>query len=166
MKTLWLIRHAKSSWADAEQADIERPLNERGYQDLRFMPERMSSAGVPLPEIFISSPAIRAYSTALIYAQHLRYPAEKIVLRDSLYESSVFDYLEVIARIEQPFESAVVFGHNPVLTQLINRISNATLDNLPTCGIAGVAFKTNSWTDVLDGEGVIRYFDFPKNPAT
>lgn len=166
MKTLWLIRHAKSSWADAEQADIERPLNDRGYHDLRFMPARLAASGTPIPEVFISSPAIRAYSTALMFAQHLRYPSEKIVLRESLYESSVFDYLEVIAGIPATYNSAAVFGHNPVLTQLINRISNATLDNLPTCGMAGITFKTDSWTDVLDGEGIIRYFDYPKNPAT
>lgn len=166
MKTLWLIRHAKSSWADSEQSDIERPLNERGYQDLRYMPARMAVSAATKPEIFISSPAIRTYSTALLFAQHLRYPTEKIILRDALYESSVFDYLEVVAGIAQSYRAAAIFGHNPVLTQLINRISNATLDNLPTCGIAAVEFKTNIWSSVLDGEGVVRYFDYPKNPGT
>ena len=98
MKTLFLVRHAKSSWTQLHLPDIDRPLNERGYNDAHLVSKTMLHK-TKLPDQMISSSAVRAMTTALIFARTFAYPEEKIQIESQLYETTVQDYLHVISRV-------------------------------------------------------------------
>ena len=161
MKTLFLVRHAKSSWADPALSDQERPLNERGERDASRMGKRLAARGIK-PDIMISSPALRAYSTAVKIAAELGYPKFDIQLNDKLYFEGASGMLKVIHELIPKVGAAMVFGHNPTMTELVNDLAQTDIDNVPTCGIAEIYFDIESWEDVDQGKGKMELFDYPK----
>ena len=112
MKKIFLIRHAKSDWNNPEIKDIERPLNDRGYSNAN----QMSKGFKTIPDLIVSSPAIRAISTALIFAGNLNYDPNKIQIRKELYETSVKDYLSVIHQLDDQYNTMMLFAHNPTIS--------------------------------------------------
>lgn len=156
MKKLFLIRHAKSDWTNPELKDIERYLNERGYSNANMMSAKFNQT----PDLIISSPAIRAMSTALIFARNLNYNANNIVIKQELYESTVQDYLSVINSIDNTFESVLLFAHNPTISDVAQILTQALPMEMPTCAIVGIKFDTNDWKKAKSGELVL--FDYPK----
>lgn len=156
MKKLFLIRHAKSDWTNPELKDIERYLNERGYSNANMMAAKFNHK----PDLIISSPAIRAMSTALIFARHVNYNANTIVIKQELYESSITDYLSVINAIDNQFSSVLLFAHNPTISNVAQTLTQALPMEMPTCAIAGINFDTNDWKKAKSGELVL--FDYPK----
>ena len=156
MKTLFLIRHAKSDWTNPELKDIERFLNERGYSNANMMAAKFNHK----PDLIISSPAIRAMSTTLIFARHLNYHANTIAIKQELYESSVKDYLSVINSIDNQFDTALLFAHNPTISDVAQHLTQALPMELPTCAIAGISFEVNDWKKAKEGE--LFLFDYPK----
>ena len=156
MKTLYLIRHAKSDWTNPELKDIERYLNERGYSNANMMSTKFDR----VPDLIISSPAIRAMSTALIFARNLNYNANNIVIKQELYESSVQDYLSVINSIDNNFNTVLLFAHNPTISDVAQTLTQALPMDMPTCAIAGIKFDIIDWEKAKKGELVL--FDYPK----
>lgn len=166
MKTLYLIRHAKSSWKDPELRDFERPLNKRGKRDAPDMGQRLKDSKIKA-DIIISSPAKRAFKTAKIIAKEIKYPVKKIVKKDSVYLADVPTLVKVIHKISDKQHQAMLFGHNPGLTMLANFLVNGQqLENIPTCGIFCVEFEIDSWKEVEQGIGKLLFFDYPKKPLT
>ena len=161
MKTLFLVRHAKSSWDNAALSDEERPLNKRGEQDAPRMGKRLVSRGVT-PDILISSPAVRAYSTAVKIAAEIGYPKEAIKVSDKLYFEGSGGMLDVIHSLKPEINVAMLFSHNPTITELINDLANTTIDNVPTCGVAEIRFDIETWESVDEGLGAMQLFDYPK----
>ncbi len=160
MKTLYLVRHAKSSWKHTELSDFERPLNKRGKNNAPFMGKLLSDKGVN-PELVISSPAKRASVTAKIIASEINYPEEKIVIDENIYEATGRNLLEIISGTEEKYNSVMLFGHNPGLTVLQNNLSDHFIDNIPTCGVVALEFKT-FWEEIeLNSAGFI-FFEYPK----
>ena len=162
MLTLFLVRHAKSEWANDYLKDVDRPLNERGYRDAQQMSESLLSKKF-LPELIITSPAIRATSTALIFSRTLRYGPVGIRFEEKLYESSVKEYIDVVSNLDASKTSVMLFGHNPTITGLSNSLTSPFADNIPTCGVVGIRFKTKQWMDVPSTTGELFLYDFPKN---
>ena len=119
MKTLTLVRHAKSSWKDRRLSDRERPLNKRGEHDAPMMGKRLVDAGIR-PSLIISSPAVRAWATAKVFAKDLGYPIEFLQREDDLYLASVDNMLDAIATQSSSFNSLMLFSHNPGLTDFAN----------------------------------------------
>jgi phosphohistidine phosphatase len=156
MKTLYLIRHAKSDWNNPQLKDIERHLNERGYESANYMSQKFGKT----PDLIISSPAIRAISTSLIFARNLKYHANTIVIKQELYESSVKDYLSVINSIDNAFETVLLFAHNPTISDVAQQLTQALPMEMPTCAIAGINFETDDWKKAKEGKLVL--FDYPK----
>ncbi len=161
MKKLFLIRHAKSDpiaigWTNPELKDIERYLNERGYANANKMAAKFNHK----PDLIISSPAIRAISTALIFARHLNYQANNISIKQELYETSVKDYLSVIHSIDNNFNIVLLFAHNPTISDTAQHLTQALPMELPTCAIAGISFDVSDWKSVKQGE--LFLFDYPK----
>lgn len=166
MKTLFLIRHAKSEWANENLADIDRPLNARGYKDAHFMSGQLKKNKF-IPEQLITSPAIRATSTALIFARNLDYDCATIQIKKMLYETTVKEYIKVISETENLKKSLMLFAHNPTLTLLANSLTKPFTENIPTCGIVGVHFKIKDWKEILTAtSGELFLFDFPKKLDT
>lgn len=161
MKTLYLIRHAKSSWSDAGLTDFERPLNPRGLRDAPFMGKLLKEKNVS-PDKIISSSAVRAYTTARTIAMELNYPVEKIETTDVIYEASASEILNVIQSIDNNVETLIVFGHNPGFTSLSNYLSDKQVDNIPTCGISCIEFEVDTWEEVNINKGKLTAFEFPK----
>lgn len=145
MKTLILVRHAKSDWGYEFLNDIDRPLNERGYRDA-YSQSKWYKDNWIMPEIIISSPAIRAISTALIFARTLKYDEQKIIIRHGIYDATTDNFLDNIHQLSEDINVAMFFGHNPTITNLFNLLSeNIFIDNIPTCGIMKLEFDVNNW---------------------
>jgi len=166
MKTLYLIRHAKSSWDNPDQADIERPLNKRGEKDAPNMAKRLKEKRVT-PDMMISSPAVRAYDTCKKFAKVLDFEKGKIKLDKRLYHANEDQLLSVIQEIKDhdrdDEEVILLFGHNPGLTEFANLLLNETIDNIPTCGVVKASLNIRHWKDIKFGCGQLDFFDFPKS---
>ncbi len=162
MKRLFVLRHAKSSWADDSLADDQRPLNKRGKRDAPVIAQRLRQAQHQ-PDLILSSPARRALKTACIVASELGISVDDILQNDALYLASVEDILAVLAQIPPTSANAMIVGHNPGLTHLINTLGDVQLDNLPTSGVFILDLPIAHWADVsgqLSGE--VSYYDYPK----
>ena len=144
MKSLTIVRHAKSSWKDRGLADRERPLNKRGERDAPIMGKRVAEAGIR-PSQIISSPAVRAWTTARIFARELGYPPEFLQREDGLYLGSLDNLLDVIATQDNGFNNLMLFGHNPGLTDLVNYLVPGLTSNLPTTGVVSVNLDCDDW---------------------
>lgn len=158
---LWLIRHAKSSWAIDGIDDIDRPLNARGYSDAHDMARRLKKI---VPQgLIVSSPAVRAVSTAFIFARHLGIDASGVLVRPLLYEQPLESYLTVIGGFPQDHAHVLLFGHNPVITDTANLLAGTTIDEIPTAGIIGISFEEHTWKKAAASGGKLSFYDFPKN---
>ena len=159
MKTLLLVRHAKSSRDDPALPDKERPLNERGMRDAPKVGERLSEQGVK-PDLILSSPAVRALATAEIIARKLGYKVKDIVVDERLYATTPDNLLRVIRKIGDKSKRVMLFGHNPEFTELAHRLSSDIAD-MPTCAIAEFRFDTKKWSDVGNVEPAESTLDGP-----
>jgi phosphohistidine phosphatase len=146
MKTLFLVRHAKSSRDDPLLPDRDRPLDERGLRDARRMGERLAKRGVR-PDVILSSPARRALTTAEVLARKLDYRVKDIVVDARLYAATPDVVLAVVRAIDDGVERAMVFGHNPELAALAHRLSGKIAE-MPTCAVAELKYDVESWSSV------------------
>lgn len=162
MKTLYIVRHAKSDKDHSVPEDIDRPLNPRGYTDAHTMGSKLNDTRKK-PELIISSPAVRALTTALIFSRKFNYDAKKIILEPQLYETGAKEYLKVIAGVDNSVSSVMLFGHNSTITNLVNDLTKPFTENVPTCGVIGISFATDNWKEITPGAGKLVLYDFPKN---
>jgi phosphohistidine phosphatase len=158
---LTLIRHAKSSWAEAGLSDFERPLNARGQRDAPLMAERLRAAGIQ-PQRLVSSPALRALSTARLFRPILGV-AEPIVMEPRIYEASLATLLGVVSELDPSERSIVLFGHNPGLSELAECLSGQTLGALPTCAAVTLTFSGDGWGAARRGLARLEALRFPKD---
>ena len=160
MKTLYLVRHAKSDWSDQSLTDFDRPLNKRGKKDGPFMGKVLREKEVA-PDIIISSPAKRAKKTAIEIAEKLSYTVKRIIFIEELYDASSKEILHIVKSIDEQNNSAMIFGHNPGLTLLNNYISNKYIDNIPTTGIVALSLDVK-WSEVDKFSCKQLFFEYPK----
>lgn len=164
LRRLTLLRHAKSSWADGDLPDRDRPLNDRGERDAPMMGARMRARGAR-PTLILTSPALRARRTAQIIAREINYPQEFLQREAELYLAPPDGITAVIARQDDSFRDMVVCGHNPGLTELANRLTGAGIDNVPTCGMVVVELELDSWSRLPGHRGHLALFDYPRRTA-
>lgn len=162
MKTLLLIRHAKSSWDQVGLSDFDRPLNERGKKDAPLMAKRMKEKGLRLDHL-VSSPAKRARKTARYFAEAFGFNKEDIRLADELYGATHPEFLKVVTEISDRHETVAVFSHNPGITGFASSLTNVRVDDMPTCAVFAVHVETESWKDFEQAEKRFLFFDYPKN---
>ena len=160
MKTLFLVRHAKSSRDDTAIPDKDRPLNDRGKRDAPKMGERLSKRDLK-PDLILSSPARRALRTAEIIAKKLDYRLKDIVVDDRLYAGEADDLIRVIHKLGDKLERVMMFGHNPELTELAHRLSSK-ITHMPTCAIAEFTFDAKSWSYIGKAKPSSVTLDYPK----
>lgn len=161
MKILTLVRHAKSSWSDATLSDRKRPLNKRGKRDAPEMGRRIADHGIR-PSLIISSPAQRAWTTAKIIAGAIAYPREFLQREDSLYLASLDDFLDVLVAQDKEFNSIMVVGHNPGMTDFANFLSPGLTNNLPTAGVVSVEIQQDHWNLYERPRTRLLVHDYPK----
>lgn len=161
MKTLTLVRHAKSSWDYPELRDRDRPLNKRGERDAPVMGQRISAAGIR-PSLIITSPAVRALTTAKTIAAEIDYPLEFLQREAGLYLASLDDFLAIVAAQDAGFNNIMVVGHNPGLTAFANFLSPSLTSNVPTSGVVCVNVDRENW-DLRDRPVTeLVLYDYPK----
>lgn len=161
MKTVYIVRHAKSSWEDFTLSDHDRPLLPVGVKRTKKIAEYLKDKGVH-PDLMMSSSAVRALETAKIIAGVIGYPVKKIKVEKRLYDASAEDILAELYALPDQVESVMVFGHNPTLTYLVNHFVKSGIDNLPTSGVVGINFKTGRWQNIPGAPFSVDLIVFPK----
>lgn len=161
VKTLTLIRHAKSSWDLPALDDRDRPLNPRGRRDAPEMARRLAERGFA-PDRIVTSPALRALRTAEIFAAAIGYPLPRVVLDPRLYDLEAEDLLALVRSLEAGLNWVAWVGHNPALTDLAGRLAGKSLPNVPTCGVVELGFVSADWGAVGRRRPDTFVFDFPK----
>lgn len=161
MKTLYLVRHGKSSWDNPDLDDVDRPLSKRGKRDAPIIGDRLAKRGV-FPDLIISSTAERAYATCEVIAKKLKYPIAEIEVNGDVYHANERELLSVVRGCDNLWKTLMVFGHNPGFTDFANRLTNEDIDNIPTGGVFACTFDVDNWYDVDFGSGKMVLFDYPK----
>lgn len=165
MKTLYLIRHAKSDRSDPSLNDFERPLNKRGEHDAPFMGHILAKAGVH-PDLILSSPALRAKTTAVLIAKQIQFATDKIEYAESLYLADADTMMRVLQTIPSSVQNVFLIAHNPGLTELSDALCESAIDTIPTCGIVALRLKKDDWISIGNHSAELVSFDYPKKHKT
>ncbi len=158
MKTVFLVRHAKAEHGDLP--DRDRPLADRGLQDASTMGARLAARHLK-PDLMLSSPALRALTTAQLFADEIGHDRKLILVDERLYASSADVLLAIVQGLDARLQRVMLFGHNPEFAELAHRWSN-TIFAMPTCAVAEFGFDTKSWADLGTVAPINATLDSPK----
>lgn len=150
MKTIVLIRHAKSSW-DLDVSDLKRPLSRRGFTDAGLVSKAFKTYNFA-PDAIFSSPANRAHTTCRLFMDQLDLNSELLTLDEQLYDFGGNQVRRFIKSLDDNLENVMIFGHNHAFTSLANSLGNRDIDNLPTSGLVMIKFDVDQWTLLSRGE--------------
>lgn len=160
MKTLYIVRHAKSSWKYEGVEDIDRPLKERGINDAHLMSTFLSKE-IQRPDVFISSNANRALHTAVIFCRNFNYPFSNLKIKKELYSFSDGYLVKTVKALDDSFDSAIIFSHDHGINTFVNKFGSKPIAHVSTCGVIGIRFDEKHWKNVKKGNTVL--IEFPKN---
>lgn len=160
MKKLFLIRHAKSDWADPGIKDFDRPLNHRGLRDAPVMARRLKDI-LKHVDILISSPALRAKTTAAFFSELYSTSKNNVLHDPRIYDAGFSQLLQVVNELDNKYHVVLLFGHNPGFSDLTTYLGGMHID-MPTCSIAELEFEVESWSMVSANSGKLASFDYPK----
>lgn len=161
MKTLYLVRHGKSELGGPSIADFDRPLNERGLQTVPLMGMRLRQAD-HIPQHIISSPAVRASTTAQLLAEQLDYPLDAIIYEPQLYQADEKGLLMIVNELNEGDDHVMLVGHNPGMSLFANYLTGGHFGSLPTSSIFAIHFKVDEWSAVRTASGKCWFFEHPK----
>ena len=161
MKTIYIVRHAKSSWNTIDLPDEQRPLLEKGKKRTKKVIDYLLENNIKVDYI-ISSHAVRALETAKIMAHALKYPVENIKIDPQIYFSNGDSIMNQFYDLPDRFDSVMIVGHNPTLTDFVNYFLKSPIDNLPTSGVASFSFDTDKWEKVPVADRKTNFILFPK----
>ena len=163
MKTLYIVRHAKSSWAYQGIKDIDRPLKKRGINDSYLMSKELANK-IDRPAVMISSSANRALHTAMIFCESFKFPLANLQIKKSLYSFSDGYLIKTIKALDDGFDSAMIFSHDHGINDFVNNFGNEEIIHVPTCGVIGIKFNTKHWKNIkpIKSNGKTFLFDYPK----
>lgn len=160
MKTLYIVRHAKSSWEYPSTKDIDRPLKERGINDA-YLISKVLQKKVKCPDVFLSSCANRALHTGMIFSYTFNYPLANIKISKSLYSFSDGYLIKTVKALDDGFKSAIVFSHDHGINTFVNKFGSEPISHVPTCGVIGIKFDTKHWKNIKKGKTFLQ--EFPKH---
>ena len=161
MKTLYLLRHAKSSWDDPELKDLERPLADRGLRGIPKMASRFQQRGDTV-DCVVTSPALRAKTTAKMIADQIGFPPDQVASNPEFYFAGVGMFMKAVSLLDANCQSAMLVGHNPTITEFADGICGRRIDHIPTCGLLKLQFPVQQWEEIQAVLGELVYFDYPK----
>jgi phosphohistidine phosphatase len=164
MKKLLLIRHAKSSWADAGMDDFDRPLNERGKVDAPSMAKRLLNKEVKI-DAFMSSTANRAQKTCALFMKEYGIDKEQMLLQPELYLAPPEVFIKCIEEIDDQIKTIAVVAHNPGITDFANSLTQTKVDDMPTCAVYAVEIATDKWKKFRTAKKEFCFFEYPKKPS-
>lgn len=160
MKTLYIVRHAKSSWKYESVKDIDRPLKERGINDAHLV-SKLLVKKISRPDTFISSVANRALHTAVIFCRNFDYPLTHLKIKKELYSFSDGYLVKTVKALDDSFNSAIIFSHDHGINTFVNKFGSRPLAHVPTCGVVAIEFDEKHWKNIKTGKTIL--VDFPKN---
>jgi phosphohistidine phosphatase len=164
MKKIIFVRHAKAEDPSEMVIDFERSLTPKGKNTSEQMAKKLKEREKG-NTLFVTSPAFRAFETALVFARVLGYDPDDIILKTSLYSKATLNaFSEIFENISNDKDSVVLFGHNPSFTEIPDRLSKNGCDFLPKSGIVCLSFKTDTWRGIVREKGIIEYFLKPEKP--
>jgi len=161
-KKLILLRHAKSSWDANVNTDFERPLNDRGKMDAPRMAEFFSQQSIPIDLIYSSS-AVRAVTTAKVFRSQLGVSEARFIEDERVYRAGVNQLQALLRELHDDWNSVMVVGHNPTMTDCANALCDDEVENIPTCGIYAMELDIDSWRKSMNGVGRKLFFQRPKS---
>jgi phosphohistidine phosphatase len=161
MKTIYFLRHAKSSWKDAELSDIDRPLNKRGRENAPLMGRHLRTLRVK-PQLIIASPSKRTMTTALIVADRIGYEERNIKIDMELYGANVAQIARLLYHLDDNLKKVMLVGHNPSFTLIVDYFTGQPIDNMPTSGLVQIDFDVKSWQEITPKTGKLILFEYPK----
>ena len=161
MKTLYLVRHAKSSWSMPNKDDMDRPLLENGLKRTRLMIDFLKKRQTKV-DLILSSPAVRAYETAKLLAWALEIPEEAIRQENGIYAADASRLSDQFFDLPDSSKSLMMVGHNPGMTDFANQFLYPKIEMLPTSGMVGLEFDTDKWEDILNCKHRKLFVVFPK----
>ena len=156
MKKLLLIRHARAIH-ETGYADFERPLQYSGLHDAGVMAARLHENGI-IPQLLISSPALRTITTANIFSEHLSIP--KAETNKEIYEADRETLVSLVSELPANHDFIGLVGHNPGISQLLFYLTGEMRD-METCAAALIEFWVDDWAAIINGSGSITYYSFP-----
>ena len=158
MRTLYLLRHAKSSWKDASLSDFERPLKRRGREAAQLVGERLAQEKLKNP-VLICSPAVRTRETAELVLKSSKLRVEER-WDERIYEASLRDLRQVVTEIPDDKKVVILVGHNPGFEELLAFLTGESR-RMPTAALAKIEFEV-SWKDIEARSGKLDWFTTPK----
>jgi len=159
MKSVTLIRHVKSDWSNL-LTDFDRPIREDRKEDALQMAKEIAKKGL-LPELIVSSPAVRTLQTSKLFCGKWKYPFGKVIRSKGLYECLAKDIFDIIKKTDDEYGSIAIICHNPAITDFVNQYSDCSVDNVPTTGAVHIRFEVKHWKDI-NGGGKLSWFIYPK----
>lgn len=160
MKTLLLLRHAKSDWGDSSLKDFDRPLADRGERDAPRIGKALRKRGVT-PDVIVASPAARAKATVQAAMKAAKVELN-VTFDESIYGASSAELMKLIRRLPDANECALLVGHNPGFEDLVGRLTGSE-ERMPTAALACIEFQIEHWNDVDDGKGKLVWLLTPKH---
>lgn len=166
-RTLVMIRHAKSSWANPLQSDYERPLNDRGKEQAPEMGKILNEHKI-IPDLIIASSAKRTRQTAKKIAEAVGYNEDNIKWEEKLYHCIPAVFEDLISEINDKIKTVFIIGHNPGITEFVNQLSpDFKIDDMPTCAVAAAHVDTEEWSSFNTSKRRVFLFEYPgKNDNT
>ncbi|MBG8555224.1 SixA phosphatase family protein [Hymenobacter guriensis] len=162
MKTLYLMRHAKSSWSFEDLSDHDRPLNDRGRDDVPAMGRALAERQIQL-DLLVSSTAVRALSTAALVAKELQYPHEQIKVEERIYRADPLELLAVVRELPDEADAVLLIGHNNTITDFANLLSPSAIPEMPTAAVVCLKFDIGRWQNLDRTNAEYYFFDAPKH---
>lgn len=151
MKTIYIARHAKSSWRNTQIIDVDRPLKSSGIIALQKIAERLKESEPELDAIY-TSPAVRAAHTTLIHARYLNFPENRIEIRNSIYRQGKEGIYELVKSVENNLNAIMVVGHDPSLTHFINDFLTIPLEKMQTSSVMKIELNAENWSQIRFAE--------------
>lgn len=161
MKKLFLLRHARAEERQSGEKDFDRELSAIGLQNATRMGMNISHKQYQF-DIIVSSPAIRAFNTANLIAEQIKYDTSKIHQNGEIYEASVRTLLQVVNNLKEEWESVLLVGHNPSLTYLAEYVTSEAIGDITTCGLVEIDFNIGAWKEASEGNGTFVSYEYPE----
>lgn len=149
MKTLYLVRHAKSAW-EFNLEDHERPLNERGLHDAPLVARNIKNE-IRIPDKIMSSDAVRAKTTAMLYLKEFEIDQSVLILDPKLYDFNGREVEKIVRGTSDDVNCLMIFGHNNAMTSLVNRWGDLEIENVSTAALTELVFKQKNWAEIKNG---------------
>jgi len=161
MKTIILVRHAKSSHSFGVSSDFERPLNDRGFTEASEMGKKLFKKKIRIDQ-FVSSPATRAKSTAELFVTEYDRKLKEILFIPSLYHADPEIFYEVVSKLDDAYDHVALFSHNPGITDFATSLTTSQISHMPTGSVFAVTAAVKSWKDFYTAEKSFLFFYKPE----